>query len=107
MAYEVSMLYHLHMPSWFLGTFTEYPYIDILFIEVFSIHYFLYILLQALENLLAELLSSRIEIQTDFLDLFFENAFIYITVEIHIVIKPESDIEIFFLVGQITVYKSP
>ena len=25
MAYEVIMLYHLHMPSYFLGTFTEYP----------------------------------------------------------------------------------
>ena len=25
MAYEVVMLYHLHMPSCFLGTFTEYP----------------------------------------------------------------------------------
>ena len=28
MAYEVVMLYHLHMPSYFLGTFTEYPYTD-------------------------------------------------------------------------------
>ena len=25
MAYEVLMPYHLHMPSYFLGTFTEYP----------------------------------------------------------------------------------
>jgi hypothetical protein len=25
MAYEVLMLYHLHMPSYFLGKFTEYP----------------------------------------------------------------------------------
>ena len=25
MAYEVVMLYHLHRPSCFLGTFTEYP----------------------------------------------------------------------------------
>ena len=25
MAYEVVMPYHLHMPSYFLGTFTEYP----------------------------------------------------------------------------------
>ena len=24
-AYEVVMPYHLHMPSYFLGTFTEYP----------------------------------------------------------------------------------
>ena len=28
MAYEVVMSYHLHMPSYFLGTFTEYPYLD-------------------------------------------------------------------------------
>ena len=26
MAYEVVMPYHLHMPSYFLGTFTEYPW---------------------------------------------------------------------------------
>ena len=26
MAYEVVMSYHLHMPSYFLGTFTEYPW---------------------------------------------------------------------------------
>ena len=25
MAYEVIMPYHLHMPSYFLETFTEYP----------------------------------------------------------------------------------
>ena len=29
MAYEVVMSYHLHMPSYFLGTFTEYPYFNI------------------------------------------------------------------------------
>ena len=28
MAYEVVMSYHLHMPSYFLGTFTEYPCIE-------------------------------------------------------------------------------
>ena len=28
MTYEVVMPYHLHMPSYFLGTFTEYPYIS-------------------------------------------------------------------------------
>ena len=26
MAYEVVMPYHLHMPSYFLETFTEYPF---------------------------------------------------------------------------------
>ena len=30
MAYEVIMPYHLHMPSYFLETFTEYPYVDAL-----------------------------------------------------------------------------
>ena len=31
MAYKVIILYQLYMPSYFLGTFTEYPYIrDIL-----------------------------------------------------------------------------
>ena len=28
MAYEVILLGHLHMPLYFLGTFTEYPYED-------------------------------------------------------------------------------
>ena len=27
MAYEVIILGHLHMPLYFLGTFTEYPYL--------------------------------------------------------------------------------
>jgi hypothetical protein len=27
MAYEVVMPYHLHMPSYFLGTFTEYTFL--------------------------------------------------------------------------------
>jgi hypothetical protein len=30
MAYEMVMPYHLHMPSYFLETFTEYPYDKIL-----------------------------------------------------------------------------
>ena len=29
MAYEVVMPYHLHMPSYFLETFTEYPKADV------------------------------------------------------------------------------
>ena len=28
MTYEVVMPYHLHMPSYFLGTFTEYPFVE-------------------------------------------------------------------------------
>ena len=27
MAYEMVMPYHLHMPSYFLETFTEYPFV--------------------------------------------------------------------------------
>ena len=30
MAYEMVMPYHLHMPSYFLETFTEYPYFNVL-----------------------------------------------------------------------------
>lgn len=28
MAYKVIILYQLYMPSYFLGTFTEYPYFN-------------------------------------------------------------------------------
>ena len=28
MAYDVIILGHLHMPLYFLGTFTEYPYLE-------------------------------------------------------------------------------
>jgi len=28
MAYEMVMPYHLHMPSYFLETFTEYPFFE-------------------------------------------------------------------------------
>ena len=30
MAYEVIMPYHLHMPSYFLETFTEYPKVNVI-----------------------------------------------------------------------------
>ena len=30
MAYEMVMPYHLHMPSYFLETFTEYPYLRVM-----------------------------------------------------------------------------
>ena len=33
MAYKVIILYQLYMPSYFLGTFTEYPYV--IFIVIF------------------------------------------------------------------------
>ena len=29
MAYEMVMPYHLHMPSYFLETFTEYPFLEL------------------------------------------------------------------------------
>ena len=29
MAYKVIILYQLYMPSYFLGTFTEYPYLSL------------------------------------------------------------------------------
>ena len=29
MAYKVIILYQLYMPSYFLGTFTEYPYLPV------------------------------------------------------------------------------
>ena len=35
MAYEVVMSYHLHMPSYFLGTFTEYPKL-MLFLQIYK-----------------------------------------------------------------------
>ena len=31
MAYKVIILYQLYMPSYFLGTFTEYPYLILTF----------------------------------------------------------------------------
>ena len=36
MAYEVVMPYHLHMPSYFLETFTEYPYADSEFSDIIN-----------------------------------------------------------------------
>ena len=37
MAYKVIILYRLYMPSYFLGTFTEYPYFANCFRECFSV----------------------------------------------------------------------
>ena len=36
MAYKVIILYQLYMPSYFLGTFTEYPYFSISSLIFFS-----------------------------------------------------------------------
>ena len=43
MAYEMVMPYHLHMPSYFLETFTEYPFTNnsIRFLWILSEHYYL------------------------------------------------------------------
>ncbi len=43
MAYEVVMSYHLHMPSYFLGTFTEYPFLFSIF-NFRSLSYLAYLL---------------------------------------------------------------
>ena len=40
MAYEMVMPYHLHMPSYFLETFTEYPYTFIIEYPSVSGRYF-------------------------------------------------------------------
>lgn len=44
MAYEVIILGHLHMPLYFLETFTEYPYINcfgiIIFVSVYTFSLF-------------------------------------------------------------------
>ena len=37
MAYEMVMPYHLHMPSYFLETFTEYPYVGILQMRSYNV----------------------------------------------------------------------
>ena len=37
MAYEVVMPYHLHMPSYFLETFTEYPFLYMGILEEWGI----------------------------------------------------------------------
>ena len=37
MAYEMVMPYHLHMPSYFLETFTEYPYLVHCLLRLYSV----------------------------------------------------------------------
>ena len=39
MAYKVIILYQLYMPSYFLGTFTEYPYLGHSLSVVFALFY--------------------------------------------------------------------
>jgi len=38
MAYKVIILYQLYMPSYFLGTFTEYPYLKRIFKKAGAYH---------------------------------------------------------------------
>ena len=40
MAYEMVMPYHLHMPSYFLETFTEYPYCKLIKLSNQPVHTF-------------------------------------------------------------------
>ena len=42
MAYKVIILYRLYMPSYVLGTFTEYPY-NILCNKVYSTQYIFFV----------------------------------------------------------------
>ena len=37
MAYKVIILYQLYMPSYFLGTFTEYPYVTMAIVYILAI----------------------------------------------------------------------
>ena len=38
MAYKVIILYQLYMPSYFLGTFTEYPYLNSISLLIYRIY---------------------------------------------------------------------
>ena len=40
MAYEMVMPYHLHMPSYFLETFTEYPFVNLRSLPFQPFHHF-------------------------------------------------------------------
>ena len=70
MAYEVIILYHLHMPLYFVGTFTEYPESDLHPVYhndvEFSLCFFLYsegdmfvLFMKALRKALIELNPER------------------------------------------------
>ena len=41
MAYKVIILYQLYMPSYFLGTFTEYPYLKPFLMHEHDGYYFI------------------------------------------------------------------
>ncbi len=45
MAYKVIILYQLYMPSYFLGTFTEYPYLtaEYLFVILLALQSIVYL----------------------------------------------------------------
>ena len=45
MAYKVIILYRLYMPSYFLGTFTEYPYFELFSINQLIVVHPLHVLL--------------------------------------------------------------
>ena len=53
MAYKVIILYRLYMPSYFLGTFTEYPFFIYSLINAFQIlQKFLLIIFDGITNLM-------------------------------------------------------
>ena len=68
MAYKVIILYQLYMPSYFLGTFTEYPYIN---------------KIKILERTIREM-ESRIIVQEK--DPFYKNAWLWISIILGIVL---------------------
>ena len=58
MAYEVVMSYHLHMPSYFLGTFTEYPFLWIGYKKSLSV--LSYVRLSILSNCCSEIIQLQL-----------------------------------------------
>ena len=50
MAYKVIILYQLYMPSYFLGTFTEYPSVSFRYICLFFEHFRYYSFEYNLDN---------------------------------------------------------
>ena len=60
MAYEMVMPYHLHMPSYFLETFTEYPFIFLL-----SFHYRMYTSIQPRKIVIESSNADAIRVSAD------------------------------------------
>lgn len=57
MAYEVMILCHLHMPLYFLGTFTEYPYLKLHITNIsLLLKYFIFIIILFINMLIINIL---------------------------------------------------